>query len=133
MGAWLGDRLNEQIWLVVVCVALIGVGLLAIFAKDLMWSWTDYSNRAEGVRSERTMEWEGWTTAGGVLAIVVGIVMILVVFSAQASGNAEKQQAALDCPEGTSELVCTSLAECRRNSPDDVCDQMRELYRRMGS
>lgn len=63
---------------VIVCVVLIIIGLISIFAKDLAWEWTEFSNRNKGVRSERTPEWETATTLGGVISVIAGIVLLLM-------------------------------------------------------
>lgn len=57
-------------------VLLIVVGLASIFAKDLLWELTVFSNRLKGVKSERTEWWDVWTTLGGVFLIVVGLVAL---------------------------------------------------------
>jgi hypothetical protein len=62
-------------------IGIIGLGLLSIYGKDLMWEFTEYQNRMKGVASERTPEWETGTTIGGIIAIVFGVIAILAGFS----------------------------------------------------
>ena len=62
-------------------IALVVIGFLSIFAKDFMWGLTQWNNQAKGVASERTDVWEQGTTAGGVFAILVGVVAVLLGFS----------------------------------------------------
>lgn len=58
-------------------VLLIVVGLASIFAKDLLWEITVFSNRLKGIKSERTEWWDTWTTIGGVFFVVVGLVALV--------------------------------------------------------
>jgi hypothetical protein len=59
---------------------LIGVGLLALFNKDLMWEFTSWQNRSRGIPvSERTPEWEFQTTLGGVMILIFGGIVLLIV------------------------------------------------------
>jgi len=62
-------------------IVIIVLGLLSIFAQDLVWDFTEWQNRAKGVASERTPEWENATTIGGMIAIVAGIVMLMLGLS----------------------------------------------------
>jgi hypothetical protein len=62
-------------------IVIIILGLLSIFAQDLVWDFTEWQNRSKGVVSERTPEWETATTIGGMIAIVCGIVLIMLGFS----------------------------------------------------
>ncbi len=64
----------------VASLALIGIGLLCLFAKDTVWEWTQFRNDMKGVASERTDTWDTTTTIGGVVAVVVGIVGFLLGF-----------------------------------------------------
>jgi hypothetical protein len=59
---------------------LIGLGLMSIFAKDLLWQFTEWSNQAKGVASERTDWWDTSTTIGGIFIILVGIALIFISF-----------------------------------------------------
>ncbi len=56
------------------------LGLLSIFAKDLMWEITVWQNQNKGLASERTENWETGTTIGGVIVILVGLFLIYVFF-----------------------------------------------------
>lgn len=58
-------------------VFLILVGLASIFAKDLLWEITVFSNQLKGIKSERTDWWDTWTTVGGIFFIVIGLVALL--------------------------------------------------------
>jgi uncharacterized membrane protein len=56
---------------------LIGLGLVNILAKDLVWELTVFGNRLEGEESERTPLWDVWTTLGGAILVVIGIVVTM--------------------------------------------------------
>ncbi len=58
-------------------VLLIVVGLASIFAKELLWEITVFSNRLKGIKSERTDWWDVWTTVGGIFFIIVGLVALI--------------------------------------------------------
>lgn len=54
-------------------LVFIVIGGISVFAKDIAWEWTEWSNRNKGVQSERTPEWENSSTISGVIAIVFGV------------------------------------------------------------
>ena len=67
-----------------ICVSAILVivlGLLSLYAKDIMWELTERQNRLKGLVSERTPAWDNATTIGGVIALIVGVIMIFLSFS----------------------------------------------------
>jgi len=64
----------------VVGLILVVLGLLSVFAKDLVWEFTEWSNQARGLVSERTDWWDTSTTIGGIIAIVVGIAAMFINF-----------------------------------------------------
>ncbi len=51
---------------------------MSIFAKDIMWGFTQLSNQAKGVASERTDWWDTSTTIGGIFIILVGIALMFI-------------------------------------------------------
>jgi hypothetical protein len=68
--------------MILAAIALIGWGLVCIFGRDLVWELKESSNRANGFASERTPEWEGLTAVGGVVAIILGLVpLVLLIFN----------------------------------------------------
>lgn len=67
-------------WAFCASVLFIIGGVLYIFAKDMMWEWTSYSNRTKGLVSERTEEWDFWATVGGVGMLILGILGVIAVF-----------------------------------------------------
>ncbi|MBI3173164.1 MAG: hypothetical protein HYZ25_05555 [Chloroflexi bacterium] len=61
-------------------IFLIVIGLLGIFAKDMVWDLTVWQNQMEGLASERTETWDTMTTIGGVVSILMGILAIYAFF-----------------------------------------------------
>jgi len=64
----------------VVGLILVGLGLMSVFAKDIVWEFTEWSNQARGLVSERTDWWDTTTTIGGIIAILVGIAAMFINF-----------------------------------------------------
>ena len=58
---------------ILVTLALVGLGLLSLLAPDLMWSWTQWNNELKGLQSERTDTWEMGRTFSGLVMIGVGL------------------------------------------------------------
>jgi hypothetical protein len=54
-------------------VALLIVGLLNLFVKDLIWQLTSSGSVIEGLPSERTASWDLWMNIAGAAAIVLGL------------------------------------------------------------
>jgi hypothetical protein len=67
--------------IVILGLVLVGIGLMSIFAKDIMWEFTHLSNQAKGIASERTEWWDTTSTIGGVFAVIVGIVTVVIGFT----------------------------------------------------
>jgi hypothetical protein len=64
----------------VIGLILVGLGLMSVFAKDIVWEFTEWSNQARGLVSERTDWWDTSTTIGGIIAILVGIAAMAIAF-----------------------------------------------------
>jgi len=62
-------------------ILLVAGGLYRIIAKDRLWGFTEWLNRSKGVASDRTEEWDMMQSIGGVLAIIVGIVLLVMFFN----------------------------------------------------
>jgi hypothetical protein len=60
---------------------LLIIGLLGIFARDIVWDLTVWQNQMRGVSSERTPIWDTMTTIGGVISIIFALLGIYVVFN----------------------------------------------------
>ena len=60
---------------------LVVIGLLGIFAKDMMWELTVWQNQMKGLASDRTDTWDTMTTIGGVVAIIFGILGVYMFFT----------------------------------------------------
>ena len=53
-----------------------GYGLALIFAKDLAWGWTEWSNTLRGVASARTEQWDAMATVRGALLLVLALAFL---------------------------------------------------------
>jgi hypothetical protein len=80
--------------LALVCIVMfaLGVGLLQIFARDLMWELTQWSNQIAGRASERTDTWDTWQIISGVLLILFGLGFAAWALSMNAQANAQNIQ-----------------------------------------
>jgi hypothetical protein len=69
-----------------ILVFLIGAGILvygviSLVKPDWSWSLQELNNSFKGVASERTGLWEVGNTIGGLIAIVVGLILVVLSFS----------------------------------------------------
>jgi hypothetical protein len=62
-------------------ILLVAGGLYRIVAKDRLWGFMDWLNRSRGVASDRTEEWDMAQSIGGVIAIIVGVVLLIMFFN----------------------------------------------------
>ncbi len=60
---------------------LVVIGLLSIFAKDMMWEMTIWQNQMKGLASDRTDTWDAMTTIGGVIAVILGVIGVYAFFT----------------------------------------------------
>ncbi len=60
---------------------LVVIGLLSIFAKDMMWEMTVWQNQMKGLASDRTDTWDTMTTIGGVIAMILGVIGVYAFFT----------------------------------------------------
>lgn len=74
-------------------VILIGLGLLSIFARDLLWELTQWSNSIKGLASERGENWDTWTVISGVTLMIIGLILALAVFGQNAQERRENEEA----------------------------------------
>lgn len=74
-------------------VVLIGIGLLSIFARDLMWELTHWSNSTKGIASERTETWDTWSVLSGVLLAGFGVVILLLMVGSSVQEQREEDAA----------------------------------------
>lgn len=74
-------------------VILVGLGLLSIFARDLLWELTHWSNSIKGIASERTETWDTWSVISGVILVIIGVGLAIGMFSMQAQDQREDEQA----------------------------------------
>jgi hypothetical protein len=78
--------------LICLVIVFIGIGLLQVFARDLMWEFTHWSNQAAGRASERTETWESMQVISGVLLILFGAGFGCWGFSMNAERNQQNVQ-----------------------------------------
>jgi uncharacterized membrane protein len=57
---------------------LIGLGLVNILARDLIWQLTVLRNRLAGTASERTPVWDTWIPLRGAIFLIAGIVVVVL-------------------------------------------------------
>ncbi len=62
-------------------VFFIILGLLCIFARDFMWEMAQFGNQWKGVKSERTELWDARSVIGGIAAVILGAVVLVVGFT----------------------------------------------------
>ena len=63
--------------LIVFGVVLVLVGLVMLRMKDLVWAWRERGLRAQGIRPERTPEWERGTDISGAVLMVLGLGLLI--------------------------------------------------------
>ena len=67
---------------ILLCVLLMGAGVIIIVAGDWMWRWTEWVNRSRGItRSERTKQWDNRRILSGIFTIVVGGLILYIFLS----------------------------------------------------
>jgi hypothetical protein len=59
-------------------VIAIIFGVISLVKRDWIWALTRMGNERSGLASERTELWENGTLIGGVIAIVLGVIAILL-------------------------------------------------------
>lgn len=57
----------------------IAVGCVPLFDIERAWRWQDYNNRARGVISQRTQEWENAEKVRGAFLIAFSVSFILLI------------------------------------------------------
>jgi hypothetical protein len=65
----------------------IVLGSVYLWGKDTVWSWTRWNNQVSGVKSERTQQWESYTTITGCFFLVISGLLLIVSFWAQLAIN----------------------------------------------
>ncbi len=74
-------------------VILVGLGLLSIFARDMLWEMTQWSNSLKGLASERSENWDTWSVISGVILIIIGAGLVIAVLSSSAQEQRELENA----------------------------------------
>lgn len=62
-------------------ILAIVIGLINIRNKNLAWQWQKSENSWNGVKSERTADWEAMSTLRGYLAVIIGIVLLFMAWN----------------------------------------------------
>lgn len=88
-------------------VILVGLGLLSIFARDLLWELTQWSNSTKGIASERTETWDTWSVISGVILVIIGAGLAIAMFSMQAQEQREDEQATATVSRRAANLEAT--------------------------
>lgn len=68
---------------VLLVLVFVGLGVLQLFAPNLMWNLQVLGNRSEGLKSERTEAWEIKRVISGIVLIIAGLVIAGWALSAQ--------------------------------------------------
>jgi len=63
--------------MVFIAVILIIIGVLNVFARDLVWKLTALGNAREGVESRRTRAWDARRIGAGLALALLGIVILV--------------------------------------------------------
>ena len=67
--------------MILAAIFFIVLGLLNLFAKNLMWSLTEWGNELRGVQSERTDWWDTRMTIQGIVALLLGALALYATFA----------------------------------------------------
>jgi len=67
--------------MILAAIFFIVLGLLSLFARNLMWSLTEWGNELRGVQSERTDWWDTRMTIQGVVALLLGALALYAAFA----------------------------------------------------
>ena len=67
--------------MILAAIFFIVLGLLNLFAKNLMWSLTEWGNELRGVQSERTDWWDTRMTIQGIVALLLGALALYAAFA----------------------------------------------------
>ncbi len=67
--------------LYLVGIGLVGFGVFAIAAPELMWRWQERQNELRGLVSRRTSSWNSGRIMLGLLLIGLGVVWLVVVIT----------------------------------------------------
>jgi hypothetical protein len=63
----------------VAAVALVGLGVLHTFGKELLWGWVRFRFSMVGLTPHRTARWDHWTTFTGVVCLIAGVALFIFV------------------------------------------------------
>ena len=119
----------------VVALAAIGllfaVGLFHVLAKDRLWAMHSLFRRAEGLRTERTREWDVSQSVVG-LVLMAGAVVSTVLL-AHVGLNAPRVVSASGCGAGPqASLACGSYLSCvQSGNPRGMCEELFKIYAQM--
>ena len=67
--------------MILAAIFFIVLGLLNLFAKNLMWSLTEWGNELRGVQSERTDWWDTRMSIQGIVALLLGALALYATFA----------------------------------------------------
>jgi uncharacterized membrane protein HdeD (DUF308 family) len=68
-------------WVRVIACLFILFGIVCLTDPDAMWRYQEWSNRAQGAKSERTDTWERGNKVTGWLLIALGLFLLFAPLS----------------------------------------------------
>lgn len=102
-------------------LSVIVLGGFLLAARDASWSLTRWSNRAEGIQSERTPEWELTNVVTGIALVLLGLLALGLGLFAGAQKPAASSEVTItvsDPATGESYTKTLSEEEYRRYQKD---------------
>ena len=97
---------------------ILALGLLQLLLPDLMWRFHTWGKRVEGVKAERTDEWDFWRGCSGVFLVLFGI--LVAVYGCARSDRSDQTPATRPAPPVHENLLIHA----------DVPPEVREAIRR---
>ena len=67
-------------WAIILALVMIGGGLYNLFFRDQVWQGQVWANEMRGLVSERTEGWDQWRATVGVIAVIVGALILVLGF-----------------------------------------------------
>ena len=68
----------------IVAIGLLIYGAVCIWRPDLLWRYHEIQTRVQGLKTERTDEWDQSTLIWGAVAILIAVIILVVAYIAPA-------------------------------------------------